>query len=1141
MITRLNKIELLRLFVIIAGCIISYQCFGNSFSFVISIIFFVFVAFIIIRDLDLSGALSGISVLCPIVKPVLQGLFLNRFKYEWLIAVINHLLQSHNIMHVATKDEIDTVIVYFLMFIIICIFDNKDKSTLGKHVEDNDPEFRNKSFAEKNEAFCKHLTKRINDINMELNWNSETYVPIAAEVEMSAGKKIERYDDMLKCLKEGRKNTTSLPQMLVDKIKFSIFGKIGFVNRIVNILDRKFETKRVYLVLGDPGSGKSVSLRKLCSDLLEETRITGKTPVYINLKTWTDKGRQWSNSHLPTQRDLITYVREELYSKGDQFTDGFLDKYFDKMLEYGRWYFIFDSFDEMPCLMSGDKNNELIQHISKLIYDFLSGSNQSGGIIASRLYNRPAGTLNQTYTLTLQKFSDKRIRAMIKQYMSGDVDSLIRDLFKKRPDLVTLCRNPFHLSLLINYVQKNDGNFPENQFDLFKDFIIGRLTDSKHKIEENNLSIDDIYNAAVLMAINMQKNQGLDYPVDMLLDNTTGLSKEDWEKHLFILEYVKLCRLNGSRQIVSFVHRRFQEFFYVDAMMNGAVTINKSDYVGVLDNTGIRDALVLYSQIGNPNQVQSIIEYCCSVIESNTNNISNIRNEGCVHFVNALYFLTDAFGYRKELLGEKINLIAGLNEFLVRETDYIVQMAIVNSISLLSAEDIQNTVLKVFGLHNRWLNAAVVNNCQIIKKLNHDEEVSFCSYFFNMPTGELFRSFFNIDFSLSLSDCFSYVRFVHGTIPILIIGMMISYILIMTSNITITILTHYWDIFYTFISTSTFKEMILTFSDFLTESPNQDLAIAPNRTIFTTIGIVMCVLISLSNLILLTIEEIAEDRIRIRTRQYNKPLERNNKKDNVIWKGGLRVQMIFSRMVVVFYYLLAPLFLLIKESQNFLTQNQQPWKEILQFPILMIILIVSIIELTHEIKKPMIEFTKLLTDAIRPDKLFRLVIGLPKSIFKLLSLVSKSLVVAIKENLAIITLFVLLATAPIIVCYIIGIEITADHVGAVYLILMISLIIILSPILLVITAFEIAFDLKWINQHLVNKISREELVQNLKRLHLGFTRRKYLQCLINNDVKLVGDWPDNRRILFDDDVLNKNLALWDCKECSIDNYFSNGL
>lgn len=184
---------------------------------------------------------------------------------------------------------------------------------MKKLVGSNDEEFKEKNYAEKSEMFCKTLRQRLESINRENDWNESLFTPPEAEIEVCIkDKKKKKYDDLLKCLKS---------------INYSV---------------------AIFLVLGEPGAGKSVSLRKLCLELLDEAKRTKKNPIYINLKRWNTN---WSLDHLPNKRDLTEFIKSVLYENGDISADAFLNTYFEKILEDGRCYFVFDSFDEMPCLM----------------------------------------------------------------------------------------------------------------------------------------------------------------------------------------------------------------------------------------------------------------------------------------------------------------------------------------------------------------------------------------------------------------------------------------------------------------------------------------------------------------------------------------------------------------------------------------------------------------------------------------------------------------------------------------------------------------------------------------------------------------------------------------------------------------------
>ncbi len=423
------------------GILVSRYVFGTSFAFLISIIFILAVITRFLQNLDNQGLLSIVTVAAPIINERVGKICLAGYSYNRFLVGINELINNNHIPYIVKKDDIDALIVYVGIIFLVMLFSNNDTTAIGKHVPDGDPEFREKTFKEKNDIFCSTLAKRIERINIELNWNDSLYIPIATEVEMTKGKSIKRYDDMLKCIKRNRIKSSPFIVKIIRNIRLTVVGKSRILNMFFNKIISKYENKEVYLVLGDPGAGKSVSLRKLCTDLLKEAHVTGKTAVYINLKTWTSNGKEWSDDNLPSEKDLISFIKAELYKDGDLFTDDFLNNYFEKMLNDGRWYFIFDSFDEMPCFMGSGKNNVLIDHVSLLLNQFLSGPNQSGGIIASRMYHRPANSLNQTCTLKLQSFDNARIRSMIKKYLVADANTLIKSLFSERNDLVNLCRN----------------------------------------------------------------------------------------------------------------------------------------------------------------------------------------------------------------------------------------------------------------------------------------------------------------------------------------------------------------------------------------------------------------------------------------------------------------------------------------------------------------------------------------------------------------------------------------------------------------------------------------------------------------------------------------------------------------------------
>ena len=615
------------------------------------------------------------------------------------------------------------VITFVLVFTVIYLIVLGLRSWIGaKQGGDSslDKDFPEKNYRQKCADFCEYLDRRVRDINKETDWSAKTYTPIEAEVEMTdKRRKQRRYEDLHKCLRRHRRKN------------------------------------KVFLVLGDPGSGKSVSMRKLCMDMMKEVKRNNPIPVYVDLKRWTEA---WSLEHLPTEDDLLNFIERILREDGTTYEGQFLKDYFRKMLHRGKWYFIFDSFDEMPCLMGRKNCQELIDKLSGLLHNFLTREYQLGGIIASRLFRSPSDALEAAVRLTLQPFSDEKIKRMLNLY-TDDSDELVHALFSGREDLVALCRNPFYLSLLIEYSLRHGADLPQNQMELYENFIESRIGSCAQRIDELGLrDSSQVRAAARQLALYMQK-YGLECPLSELYKCDDG---RDWQKVLELLRYARICRFGGTSSTVSFVHRRFQECFYVSNIKENLLRLDPERYSSIEKNNDIRDALVLYSEIAPLEKAREIADHCWSVLQAHKAAAESIRNPGCVELVNTLYFMAEAFRNRREAMA---HFQAEFQQYILEmleAREFPVQHAAVSSMVLFEQPQLLQMVLKVLEKENRYLSDVVMKNCRTMTQIPWDISHRMARHIADMDQSTFLRQFRSMDFSLSLSKQLRYVRLVHA-------------------------------------------------------------------------------------------------------------------------------------------------------------------------------------------------------------------------------------------------------------------------------------------------------------------------------------------------------------------------------------------
>jgi NACHT domain len=500
--------------------------------------------------------------------------------------------------------------------------------------------FEGPTIQQKWAAICGSLSASIRDIDNNTNWDNNYYTPLDAEVEMKTSNRTQKVvKDLLTAIKESN--------------------------------------DRLFLLVGDPGAGKSVAVRKLCLDILETSVKDEYIPIYVNLKEWTDT-KDWTKTP-PTWQDLEAFVKRSLLQK-NRFLADFFEKYYNVLDENGNLFFILDSFDEIPQVLGTTADAQLIQDLSIVCREFLQGAKKrrSKGILVSREYRMPRQEyLNATTKLTVRPFTFEKIEQTLTQ--SGQISkATVEQLLRERPELVPSMRNPFITSLLKEYLAANKNQFPKNQADLFENYI----RTSINKAQANRglaIPYDDVMDVTIQIAKLIFSEAGLQAPLSMLRQK---IKHPQFDSIVEIMRYTRIARgdANNTSEF-SFAHRRFYEYFVVQDLLNAG----KSDLPlkSIPTDSRWRDTLVLYCEVAPFEDAQRIANYCWFDVILPNNDIGNRASKHC------LRFLTEAFRGRQECL---VDFHEALGEYVLKQihvdNDPIDIKIAVEALGVLSVENL---------------------------------------------------------------------------------------------------------------------------------------------------------------------------------------------------------------------------------------------------------------------------------------------------------------------------------------------------------------------------------------------------------------------------------------------------------------------
>lgn len=438
--------------------------------------------------------------------------------------------------------------------------------------------------------FAQHIEGEITRLNLLEEWSDYRFAELEAEVEVNGQWRAFTIIPFLGRVRSGKRREKSLSRAIRNS------------------------RDRLILLQGDPGSGKSVALRyvalRMANQASKFTNLKKAVPIFINLKEIQRKREEEVGPHL-----IKEFILKSLNRANDRDIDTFLEEEFDKGIEKGTWFFLFDSFDEIPEVLGSTEADTTIQAYSQAIHDFMHGMNQCRGVVASRHFRGPRQTGWPKFVI--QPLSGNRRLKLIRraELPSKTEQNLIGNLSVARDEILSMINNPMFLGLLCEYMKTNE-TFPENVHTVFKAYVETRLERDQDRIRKRfHLSSETVRGVSERVAFCMSADSHVGLSPNRneiaaaLRRNNFKLPK-NLDIILDALEYIKLARSEtattaGESRSFTFAHRRFQEYFATSVVLKHPELVTPHQ---LLTDASWRETAVTLCQTQPIEDIQGFLE-----------------------------------------------------------------------------------------------------------------------------------------------------------------------------------------------------------------------------------------------------------------------------------------------------------------------------------------------------------------------------------------------------------------------------------------------------------------------------------------------------------------------------------------------------
>jgi hypothetical protein len=412
-----------------------------------------------------------------------------------------------------------------------------------------------KTFLRRRQQFCRVLCSDLDQLNKFESWNDQQFTDLEAEVETDGWYYATRLDRLRRKRTLGQRRVPSLMSAIVSS------------------------AEQCLLVIGEPGSGKSVALRHLARELAAEgtksNNLHAPIPLYVNLKELPASGDGPSADWI---RDFVV----ENVRRGDADTAQYVRDHWRSHMEQGLWLFLFDSFDEIPAIMHAPAESTALDAHANALRLFLSGMSDCRGVLASREFKGPR-TLPWP-KLRILALTDAKQREFVGNwYFDPTRQRVVIRHANGRGRLAF--KNPLFLSLLCRYV-KEEGAAPDSDHTLVHQHLMRMTQRECDRTQQRfGLSPEQLMSGATWLAALFARESSLSLAPtydEIGAFAPDGIASLRYDTVLDALVDAKIGRTDvreskrGDRRF-SFAHRRYQEVLFVQHLSSNLEEISPDE------------------------------------------------------------------------------------------------------------------------------------------------------------------------------------------------------------------------------------------------------------------------------------------------------------------------------------------------------------------------------------------------------------------------------------------------------------------------------------------------------------------------------------------------------------------------------------